>query len=60
MQMIDFEFRNDLIKEVFSLSYCYQCETCFSTCPVALVTNGEYNPRKINKNIGDDVFWVKM
>ncbi|MFW9940167.1 MAG: 4Fe-4S dicluster domain-containing protein [Candidatus Thorarchaeota archaeon] len=47
MQMIDFEFRNDLIKDDFSLNYCYQCGTCSSTCPVALITNGEYNPRKI-------------
>jgi heterodisulfide reductase subunit C len=47
MQMVDFKFRNDLIKEDFSLNYCYQCGTCSSSCPVALITNGEYNPRKI-------------
>ncbi|MFX1279892.1 MAG: 4Fe-4S dicluster domain-containing protein [Promethearchaeota archaeon] len=47
MQMIDFEFRNELIEDDFSLNYCYQCGTCSSTCPVALITNGEYNPRKI-------------
>ena len=47
MQMIDFEFRNELIKEDFSLNYCYQCGTCSSSCPVALITEGEYNPRKI-------------
>ncbi|MFW9987678.1 MAG: 4Fe-4S dicluster domain-containing protein [Candidatus Odinarchaeota archaeon] len=47
MQMVDFEFRNELIKEDFSLNYCYQCGTCSSSCPVALVTEGEYNPRKI-------------
>lgn len=47
MQMIDFEFRNDLIKEDFSLNYCYQCGTCSSTCPVALITEGKFNPRKI-------------
>ena len=47
MQMTDFEFRNDLIMEDFSLSYCYQCGTCSSTFPVALITNGDYNPRKI-------------
>jgi len=45
--MVDFVFRNELIKEDFSLNYCYQCGTCSSTCPVALITNGEYNPRKI-------------
>ncbi len=47
MQMVDFEFRKELIKEDFSLNYCYQCGTCSSSCPVALVTKGEYNPRKI-------------
>jgi heterodisulfide reductase subunit C len=47
MQMVDFKFRNELIKEDFSLNYCYQCGTCSSTCPVAFITNGEYNPRKI-------------
>ena len=47
MQMVDFNFRNELIKEDFSLNYCYQCGTCSSTCPVALITEGEYNPRRI-------------
>ncbi|MFX1488496.1 MAG: 4Fe-4S dicluster domain-containing protein [Promethearchaeota archaeon] len=47
MQMINFEFRNDLIKKDFSLNYCYQCGTCSSACPVAYITSGEYNPRKI-------------
>ncbi|MHA1699014.1 MAG: 4Fe-4S dicluster domain-containing protein [Promethearchaeota archaeon] len=35
------------MKENKSLSYCYQCSTCSSGCPVALLTNGIYNPRKI-------------
>ena len=47
MQMVDFEFRNEIIKEDFSLNYCYQCGTCSSACPVAFITSGEYNPRKI-------------
>jgi len=47
MQTVDFGFRNEIIKEDFSLSYCYQCGTCSSACPVALATEGEYNPRKI-------------
>ncbi len=47
MQMINFKFRNEITKEEFSLNYCYQCGTCSSTCPVALATEGEYNPRKI-------------
>ena len=47
MQMVDFEFRKEIVKKDFSLNYCYQCGTCSSTCPVALITHGEYNPRKI-------------
>ncbi len=47
MLMVDFKFRNELIKEDFSLNYCYQCGTCSSSCPVAFITNGDYNPRKI-------------
>ena len=47
MQTVDFEFRKEIIKEDLSLSYCYQCGTCSSICPVALATDGEYNPRKI-------------
>ena len=26
---------------------CYQCSTCSGGCPVALITEGRYNPRKI-------------
>jgi len=44
---IDFKFRNEIIKDNFSLSYCYQCGTCSSACPIALVTKGKFNPRKI-------------
>ena len=47
MQMVDFDFKNEIIKEDFSLNYCYQCGTCSSTCPVAFASEGEYNPRKI-------------
>ena len=47
MRMVDYEFRQEIIKEEFSLNYCYQCGTCSSTCPVALATEGEFNPRKI-------------
>jgi len=47
MRMADYEFRQEIIKKEFSLNYCYQCETCSSTCSVALATEGEYNPRKI-------------
>jgi heterodisulfide reductase subunit C len=47
MSVINFEFRNEVIKHNASLSYCYQCSTCSGGCPVALLTNGVYNPRKI-------------
>ena len=47
MITINFEFRNEVLKHNASLSYCYQCSTCSGGCPVALITNGKYNPRKI-------------
>ncbi len=47
MSVINFEFRNEVLKHNASLSYCYQCSTCSGGCPVALITNGVYNPRKI-------------
>ncbi len=47
MNVINFEFRNDVLKHHASLSYCYQCSTCTGGCPVALLTQGKYNPRKI-------------
>ncbi|NVM02615.1 MAG: 4Fe-4S dicluster domain-containing protein [Candidatus Helarchaeota archaeon] len=42
---IDFNFRNEIIRSKFSLSYCFQCGTCSGACPVALMTKGAYNPR---------------
>lgn len=30
-----------------TLAYCYQCGTCSGGCPVAKVTGGKYNPRRI-------------
>ena len=47
MSVINFKFRNEVLKHNASLSYCYQCSTCSGGCPVALITNGKYNPRKI-------------
>ena len=47
MSVINFEFRNEVLKHNASLSYCYQCSTCSGGCPVALITGGSYNPRKI-------------
>ncbi len=47
MSVINFEFRNEVLKHNASLSYCYQCSTCSGGCPIALITNGKYNPRKI-------------
>jgi heterodisulfide reductase subunit C2 len=47
MVSINFEFRNEILKLNASLSYCYQCSTCSGGCPVAFLTEGRYNPRKI-------------
>ena len=47
MSVINFEFRNEVLAHNASLSYCYQCSTCSGGCPVALITDGKYNPRKI-------------
>ncbi|MFX1406425.1 MAG: 4Fe-4S dicluster domain-containing protein [Promethearchaeota archaeon] len=47
MSVINYEFRNEVLKHNASLSYCYQCSTCSGGCPVALLTSGNYNPRKI-------------
>jgi len=47
MSVINFKFRNEVLKHNASLSYCYQCSTCSGGCPVALITQGSYNPRKI-------------
>jgi heterodisulfide reductase subunit C len=54
LAVIDFEFRNSIIqhKEHLgkTLAYCYQCATCSGVCPVAQVTKGRYNPRKLILN----------
>src|SRR4030042_5524731 len=47
MNIVNFDYRNELIKNNETLCYCYQCSTCSSSCPIALATNGRYNPRKI-------------
>jgi len=47
MSVINFEFRNEVMKHNASLAYCYQCSTCSGGCPIALITEGKYNPRKI-------------
>ncbi len=47
MNVINYDFRNEVMKHNASLSYCYQCSTCSGGCPIALLTNGKYNPRKI-------------
>jgi heterodisulfide reductase subunit C len=44
---INFEFRKQFSHLNHTLSYCYQCATCSGGCPVAKLTKGEYNPRKI-------------
>jgi heterodisulfide reductase subunit C len=49
MATIDFEFRNQIIQSDIgnTLAYCYQCATCSGACPVAQITNGRYNPRRL-------------
>ena len=49
MATIDFDFRNQIIQSDIgsTLAYCYQCATCSGACPVAQVTNGRYNPRRL-------------
>ena len=47
MSIVNFNFRNEVLKHNASLSYCYQCSTCSGGCPVALLTKGKYNPRLI-------------
>ncbi|MFX1259244.1 MAG: 4Fe-4S dicluster domain-containing protein [Promethearchaeota archaeon] len=49
MATIDFDFRNEIIKSDIgsTLSFCYQCATCSGACPVAQVTEGRYNPRRL-------------
>jgi heterodisulfide reductase subunit C len=49
MATIDFEFRNQILNNDIgnTLAYCYQCATCSGACPVAQVTNGRYNPRRL-------------
>ena len=49
MATIDFEFKKSIVgSEIGStLSYCYQCATCSGACPVAQVTEGRYNPRRL-------------
>ena len=54
MAVIDFEFRKSIIQNKENLgntlAYCYQCGTCSGVCPVAQVTKGRYNPRKLILN----------
>jgi heterodisulfide reductase subunit C len=48
-QDIDFEFRKKILNKHISstISYCYQCTSCTSACPIAEITSGRYNPRKL-------------
>jgi len=49
MATIDFKFRNLILTNDIggTLAYCYQCATCSGACPVAQVTEGRYNPRRL-------------
>jgi len=46
---IDFNFRNQILNcaNGETLAVCYQCATCSGACPVAQVTEGRYNPRRL-------------
>lgn len=44
---IDYDFRKQIRSFNASLDYCFQCSTCTGICPVAKLTNGDFNPRKI-------------
>ena len=49
MATLDFNFRNQILGNDIgnTLAYCYQCATCSGACPVAQVTEGKYNPRRL-------------
>jgi heterodisulfide reductase subunit C len=49
MATLDFDFRNMILEQDIgsTLAYCYQCATCSGACPVAQVTQGRYNPRRL-------------
>ncbi len=44
---IDYDFRKQIRSYNASLDYCFQCSTCTGICPVAQLTNGDFNPRKL-------------
>ncbi|MFX1273707.1 MAG: 4Fe-4S dicluster domain-containing protein [Promethearchaeota archaeon] len=49
MVAINYKFRNQILENVngSTLACCYQCATCSGICPVAQVTKGKYNPRRL-------------
>ncbi|MBD3352545.1 MAG: hypothetical protein GF364_13740 [Candidatus Lokiarchaeota archaeon] len=49
VQEINFDFRKKILDKHISstISYCYQCTSCTSACPIADITDGKYNPRKL-------------
>lgn len=44
---IDYDFRKQIRSYNASLDYCFQCSTCTGICPIAQLTNGDFNPRKL-------------
>jgi heterodisulfide reductase subunit C len=52
MVVVDYELRK-LIMDAHikdTLKYCYQCSHCTDVCPVAIVTDGRYEPRALILN----------
>ncbi|WP_457557040.1 4Fe-4S dicluster domain-containing protein [Candidatus Harpocratesius sp.] len=45
--VIDYNLREKFLRFNVSLNSCYQCATCSGICPVARITDGKFNPRKI-------------
>ncbi len=65
--VIDFEFRRQIMDHHIGsdlIKYCYQCSRCTDHCPISIVTNNEYDPRRtiLNSLLGykEAVFSAKV
>ena len=60
MVVVDYELRKKVMDAHIDdiLKYCYQCARCTDVCPVAKVTDQQYNPRPIilNSFLGLNIF----